>query len=376
MGTIIACPFSKKILYPALVTGSGVGVIDKEMLVANILALGYNHAMDWGIIGHGWAIDLLAAHIAHEQTRHAYLITGPQGVGRRTLALRFAQALNCREPPMPGQPCRQCSNCKRIEAMQHPDLAVVQAEHEGEVLRIDQMRELQHILALAPYEARYKVALLLRFEEAHTSAANAMLKTLEEPPAQVLLILTAKSAESLLPTIVSRCEVIRLRPISIDETAKGLQELKGISSTAADQLAHISGGRPGYALRLYSQPQLLEQRQAFIHDLLQLLASSRRERFSYASTRVNNRDELRGELQVWLTFWRDVLIYSAGSGGPITNLDFTGQIKQLADAMNMNTAQFYLNSVENTLERIDRNVNPRLAIEVMLMDFPKIIVPA
>jgi len=341
-------------------------------LVANILALGYNHCMDWGMIGHTWAINLLAEHIAHGQERHAYLLTGPQGVGRRTLALRFAQGLNCQAPPAPGLPCRNCSACKRIEARQYPDLTVVEAEHEGEVLRIDQVRELQHTLALAPYEARYRVALILRFEEAHSSAANAMLKTLEEPPGQVVVILTAQSAESLLPTIVSRCEVIRLRPLSMDETSHGLQEVKGVPPEIADHLAHISGGRPGYALRLYTQPQMLEQRRSFIEELIQLLTSSRRERFAYAIVRVNNKDEMRHELQVWLTFWRDVLIYTSGITDSITNLDYSGPLRQLAGEIGMKAAQFYVNLIENTIVRIDHNVNPRLALEVLLMDLPRI----
>ena len=324
------------------------------------------------MIGHAWAVDLLAGHIAHNKERHAYLITGPQGVGRRTLALRFAQGLNCLDTPVPGQPCLKCSACKRLEAMQHPDLTIVQAEHEGEVLRIDQVRELQHSLALAPYEARYRVALLLRFEEAHSSAANAMLKTLEEPPAQVVVILTAKSVENLLPTIVSRCEVIRLRPLSMEETSKGLQAIKGVAPETAHQLAHISGGRPGYALRLFAQPQLLEQRRSFIEELVQVLTSSRRERFAFAYAHLNNKDDLRSELQVWLTFWRDVLIYASGITGSITNLDYASRLKPLADELGMSAAQFYVSSVENTLDRIDRNVNPRLAIEILLMDFPRI----
>src|SRR4030043_929834 len=92
---------------------------------------------------------------------------------------------------------------------------------------MNQIPALHHTLSLAPYEARYRVALILRFEEAHTNAANAMLKTLEEPPPQVVVILTAKSVESLLPTIVSRCEVLKLRPLSVDETSKGMQVIKG-----------------------------------------------------------------------------------------------------------------------------------------------------
>ena len=324
------------------------------------------------MIGHKWAVDLLAEHVAQGRERHAYLITGPQGVGRRTLALRFTEALNCVKPPTPGKPCRKCSTCKRIEVMQHPDLTVVEAEHEGEVLRIDQVREIQHSLSLAPYEARYRVALILRFEEAHPSAANAMLKTLEEPPPQVVVILTAQSAESLLPTIVSRCEVLRLRPLSVDETTRGLQSISGVPQEQAEKLAHISGGRPGYAIRLYEQPRLLEQRETWLVELLRLLASSRGERFAFAKECVDNKEELRSELQVWLTFWRDALIYAAGIANPITNQDFSPRIKKLADEIGLHKAQFYVNSIESTMDRIDRNVNSRLAIEVLLMDFPRI----
>jgi len=324
------------------------------------------------MIGHGWAVDLLAGYIVHGQERHAYLITGPQGVGRRTLALRFSQALNCQQPPTPGQPCRVCSTCRRIEAMLHPDLSIVQAEHEGEVMRIDLVRELQHSLALAPYEARYRVALLLRFEEAHASAANAMLKTLEEPPPQVIILLTANNQESLLPTIVSRCEVIRLRPLSMDETSQGLQAVRGLPAETAEKLAHISGGRPGYALQLFAQPQLLQQRRTFIEELVEVLATSRRERFAFAAGRANIKDELRIELQVWLTVWRDVLILASGITSEVTNLDYTAQLSQLASAVGLQAAQYYLSSVEKAINRIDHNVNTRLTLEVLLLDFPRL----
>ncbi len=324
------------------------------------------------MIGHSWAVDMLARHVAHGQEKHAYLLTGPQGIGRRTLALCFAQALNCPQPPAPGMPCRQCSSCTRFEAMLHPDLSIVQAEHEGEVLRIDQVRELQHSLALAPYEARYRIALLLRFEEAHVSAANAMLKTLEEPPAQVVLILTANGLESLLPTIVSRCEVLRLRPLSIAETSQGLQRVRGLPSETAEKLAHISGGRPGYALRLYSRPELLEQRSTFIDDLFIGLAGSRRDRFALAIGRVNNKDELRHELQIWLTIWRDVLILATGLDDELTNLDYAGQLESLARRVEVDAARFYVRSVEETINRIDHNINPRLALEDLLLCFPRI----
>jgi DNA polymerase III subunit delta' len=326
--------------------------------------------MDWGIVGHEWAVDLLAGHVAQGRERHAYLFTGPQGVGRRTLALRLAQALNCLNPPTPGQPCLICSACKRIGQLQHPDLVVVEAEQEGGTLKVDQVRELQHTLSLAPYEARYRVALLLRFEEAHASAANALLKTLEEPAAQVVLILTAKSAESLLPTIVSRCEVLRLRPIAVDYVAQGLQTLWGLSTEEAEKLAHISGGRPGYAIRLHEHPALLEQRQAWLDELVYLLSATRRERFAVVKGAAEDKDTLRNLLQVWLSFWRDVLICAGGLTDSMTNLDYSQQIQTLAADQGLSKAQKIVSAVEHTMELIDRNVNPRLALDVLMIDFP------
>lgn len=330
--------------------------------------------MDWGIIGHAWAVNLLAEHVAAARERHAYLITGPAGVGRRTLALRFAQALNCLTPPAPGQPCRFCASCKRIEQMQHPDLAVVQAEREGATLKIDQVRELQHVLSLSPYESRYRVAIILRCEEAHPSAANAMLKTLEEPPANVVIILTAKSVENLLPTIVSRCEVLRLRTLSIAETASGLQALKSVPDDVSVRLAHISDGRPGYAIRLYEQPELLIQRQSRLDELVQILAATRRDRFAYAKSITDNKEGVRDTLQVWLTFWRDVLMHTTGMNQAITNLDYTSQIQKLAGVMELSKAKFQVSAIERTLDKIDHNVNSRLAMEVLLLDFPKITI--
>jgi len=322
------------------------------------------------MLGHAWAADLLRQHVAQGNFRHAYLFTGPQGVGRRTLALRLAQALNCPQPPAPGVPCRVCRTCTRLEAMQHPDLAVVQAEQVGGTLKVEQVRELQHSLSLAPYEARYRVALLLRFEEAHLSAANALLKTLEEPPPQVVLIVTAENAENLLPTIVSRCEVLRLRPLPAEMISQALQDRAGLSPEQAHLVAHLSGGRPGYALRLSQEGGELDLRQQWLKDHHSLLAASRVERFAFSESHSKDKEQLRQILMVWLSLWRDVLLRALGASVSPSNLALGAEIEALAAEVGIQGASSVVASLQRTLDLIDRNVNARLAMDVLLLDLP------
>jgi len=330
--------------------------------------------MNWDMIGHEWAVDLLHEHVAQSQVRHAYLFTGPQGIGRRTLALRFAQALNCPQPTAPGQPCQACSTCKRFLGMAHPDLSVIQAEQVGGILKVEQIRELQHSLSLSPYESRFRVALLLRFEEAHPSAANALLKTLEEPSSQVILILTAESSESLLPTIVSRCEVLRLRPLAVERVQSGLIGSLKMSPEKARLLAHLSGGRPGFAINLYKHPEEIEQRTKWIEDLVRLISASRVERFAYADALSKNKEDLRLVLGTWLSYWRDVTLLTAQTGIPVTNEDWARQLDELVEHLDLQAAHRTLKRVEQSLQLLDRNVNARLILEVLMLDIPRLVV--
>ncbi len=328
--------------------------------------------MNWNMIGHEWAVSLLSQHVAHQTYQHAYLFTGPRGTGRRTLALRFAQALNCPQPTAPGEPCGACRTCTQIEAMQHPDLAVIQAEQMGGTLKVEQVRELQHSLSLSPYQARYRIALLLRFEEAHPSAANALLKTLEEPPPQVILLVTAESAESLLPTIVSRCEVLRLRPLPLEAVRLALRERWELSEEDALLLSHISGGRPGYARHLHQHPEKLDQRRVWLEDHQKMLAGNRVTRFEYAEKISKDKERVHGAVETWLSFWRDVLLCSAGASAPFTNPDLQNEIERLAARCGFQTASGMIAALQHTLELLEHNVNPRLAFEVLLLDLPRV----
>ena len=326
--------------------------------------------MNWDMSGHEWAVQLLSDHIAQGRTRHAYLFTGPHGIGKRTLALRFFQALNCLAPPAPGQFCGACSSCTRIQQMQHPDLDTLQAEQEGGTLKVDRIRSLQRNLALTPYDARTRMALLLRFEEANPSASNALLKTLEEPSPHVVLVLTAVSPESLLPTIVSRCEVLRLSLSPLRAVSDYLQKYKGLPAEQALLLAHLSAGRIGYASKLHEEPDRLEQRRAWLDDLIQLLNSSRVRRFSYADTLSKDKDLARQVLQLWLSYWRDVMLRTVGASAPVLNRDREDEIEDLSGKLDVIEASKTVKALERTITQIENNVNPRVAIEVLLLDLP------
>lgn len=325
----------------------------------------------WNIFGHDWAVNMLQQHVAHEALRHAYLLTGPSGVGRRALAIRLAQALNCQSPPTPGVPCRACRVCKQVEAGQNIDLMVVQAESEGGTLKVEQVREVQKFLSLKPYQSPYKIVIFLRFQEANQNAQNALLKTLEEAPSYALLLLTADNAEQLLPTIVSRCEVLRLRPAPVDAVTDFLRE-NGVEPAQAALLGPLSGGRPGYALRLSRDEKTLAFRAEKLDNLKQLLAAKRRERFAYAEKLVKDKDGFRQTLLLWLSFWRDVLLSAAQSDSPLTNVDHAADIATLGYEVPLPQARAITLALEQALERLEKNVNARLLAEVTLMDWPRI----
>lgn len=329
--------------------------------------------MPWNMIGQEWAAELLAQHVARGEMRHAYLFCGPPGVGRRTLALRFAKALNCTQPPQPGQPCGVCRTCEQIERMQHADLSVVQVLEDATAIKVEQIRDLQHSLSLSPFSARFRVALLLNFEQATQNAQNALLKTLEEAPERAILLVTAGSPENLLPTIVSRCEVMRLRPLSVGAMQFALERDLGAAPDQARLAAHLSGGRPGYALQFLRDDTLQEHRKKWLDELVNLLSGRRLERFQTAEVISKDRDKLRQVLLVWLSYWRDLMLCCAGSSAPLTNLDRESDLRAAAMQIDLATAQERTSALEDALNGLDANLNARLLSEVLLLDWPLII---
>jgi DNA polymerase-3 subunit delta' len=325
---------------------------------------------NWDLLAHDWAVRMLRGQLAAGRLRHAYLFTGPSGVGRRTLALRLAQAANCTTPPAPGEFCGACRPCRGFGAMQHADLFVIKRLEDDSKIKVDAIRELSRALSRTPLEAKFQVALLLNFEQANEEASNALLKTLEEPSPSVLLCLTAIDTDSLPETIVSRCEIVRLRPTPVEPLGRQLSAHLKIDAPQAALLASLSGGRPGLALRLYQQPELLQQRSEWLDACQQLLSYKRVERFAFADRASKDRDGLRDLLLVWLSFWRDVLLRSARSAAAPANLDRAEQLEILAKTLSPLAVRRWVSSLEHTLEQLTTNVNARLAMEALLLELP------
>lgn len=321
----------------------------------------------WPVIGHTWAVEHLARTLHHGRMRHAHLFAGPRQIGKTTLALAFAAALNCTGD---APPCGHCRACSMILKRAHPDLTILEAEQDGGQIKIDQVRALQQTLALRPYEARYRVAILRRFDDARPVTQDALLKTLEEPAPNAVLILTADSAERLLPTIISRCQPLNLRPLPVEEVREALELAYDAPQDIARTLAQLSGGRIGWAIDALRDPTLLDQRTAALDALAGVLGENRRARFALAEQLGKDRADLRALLEAWQAFWRDVLIVAAGSRSAITNYDRHDHIAVVAQSVGADGAEIALNATRRTLDYLGKNVNVRLALEVLLLDYP------
>jgi DNA polymerase-3 subunit delta' len=320
------------------------------------------------VIGHEWASDLLLSGLAKGRIPHATLIVGPPNIGKTTLAFTFSQALNCTG----GQPvpCGECVSCRKIASGNHPDVRIL--DSPGQSLKIDEVRDLQRHLSLSPHEGRWRVAVLSDFERATVEAANALLKTLEEPPAQVALVLTATEADVLLPTIVSRCQVLSLRPLSTLAVKEALISNWNAHPTQADLLAHLSNGRLGWAVRAYEDESLLARRNEHLDSLASLMSKGRVERLAYAADLSRDSTLVKEVLALWLGWWRDVLLLASGSQATITNLDRKAMLHQQAGQVTIRQAQRLVAHLRSTARNLDQNVNVRLALEVLLLSLPSV----
>jgi DNA polymerase-3 subunit delta' len=331
------------------------------------LTTGLQH---WPIFGHDWAVEHLHKSLINGRVRHAYLIVGAESVGKETLALSFAMALNCLHEDAAARPCGECRSCRKIVSGSHPDMLFSQQDANTGALKIEEVRSVAGKLSLKPFEARYRIAIFRNFDRAQPRVQDTLLKTLEEPPPYAILMLLAPSIEPILPTITSRSQVLFLRPTSAEAVYEVLRTHYQADDQTAWLLARLSGGRIGWTLQALNNPDMLAQRTAALDLLESTLGKNRAGRFDLAEDLSKDKASLMPLLELWQTYWRDLLLLTENSGLEPANTDRADTLRKLASRVTPEKALTALNATSAMIGHLATNANVRLALEVMFLDYP------
>lgn len=311
-----------------------------------------------GILGQDSAVAVLGRSLAANRVAHAYLFTGIEGCGKRTTALALIEAIFCGR----AEGCGSCPSCRKLASNHHPDLHLV--EPDGAFIKIDQIRELQRQLALRPYEAPRKGCIIEAADRLHPAASNALLKTLEEPPGSAVLILLSANPAAVLPTIVSRCQQLHFSSLP-QETVERLVMTGGVEPEAAHVAASLSEGSVAKALEIVSGAAL-EERTHFIEAVCSLSGNDAGRIFAFSEAFDKQKEKAAGMLEMLQSFLRDVLLRLGGSP-EIVNRDLATLVEQIAAHNSLDEVMGKIGTVSTVQQALQRNVNPRLAMETLVM---------
>jgi len=333
----------------------------------------------WQVVGQSRVISLLQRSLEKEALAHAYLFVGPPHVGKMTLALNLAQALNCEadEPP-----CGECASCQKIALAKHADVQIIGLVSNGDSaeakpraeIGIDQIREMEHAASLPPFEGKHKMFIIDGAELLSTEAANCLLKTLEEPVGKVIFILLTTNDRLLPATVVSRCQRVELPPLATGEVEATLDTSWGVEQQKAKLLARLSHGCLGWAISATGDDSLLQQRAERLERLVDTIHAGYEERFAHAAQLATQFSQNRGLVQeildLWLQFWRDLMLVKIGCGNIITNVDLEAMLVAMAKGYSLAQIKAVINSIQAAGEQLRQNANPRLVLEVLMLSLP------
>jgi DNA polymerase-3 subunit delta' len=329
----------------------------------------------WQLIGNSRAVNALAAAVASGSPARSYIFAGPEHVGKAAAALRLAQALNCTAD---DPPCLSCEVCRRIGEAKFADVqtVTVEATTDGpahKAIAVEQMRDIEATVALAPYEGRRRVVIIDPADEMSDGAQNAFLKTLEEPPPHVVFVLVSADADRLLETVRSRCRRVEFGLVAAAEVEAGLVE-RGTAADQAAVLARLAAGRPGWALEAASTPAALAKRDEALDAARSLAEMDLGGRIDIAeklsSAFKRDRAAVDETLAQWLGWWRDIVLAQSGAADAIANLDRREQIA--TDAGRYGRAQVieFVEALRQARQHLRANVQSRIALDALMLRVP------
>jgi DNA polymerase-3 subunit delta' len=331
---------------------------------------------DWNIVGHEHAINTLRRALVAQRVRHAYLFTGPEHIGKALLAQRFAQTLLCTggedAHDTPQNPCNVCLSCRKVMHGNHPDVHYISRPPDKQFILIEQVRALQTDAARKTLEGRRNIFIIQGMHEMNVQAANCLLKTLEEPEPDVVLLLTAPDPGSLLPTILSRVQQVPMQLLTTKQIKSALEDRWQVEPDEANLIAALAAGRMGWAVQAVEDEDMLEERQAQLETLAKLSTAGKVQRFDVAQRLSAESDKLHGILELWLLWWRDMVLAANNCLDLIVNVDMQGIIKYQAAKVGAAESQRMVRAILGTMEALDQNVNARVALEVLMLDLPMV----
>jgi DNA polymerase-3 subunit delta' len=315
------------------------------------------------IVGQDRAIKILQSAIRNNRLSHAYLFVGPDGVGKGLTAKTLAKALNCENGNMDS--CDECRHCRRIDLDEHPDVRVI--EPTGTSIKIEEVRRIRREVALKPLESKKKVYIIHRTPATTPPAANALLKTLEEPQGETVFILLTFDIHKVLATIRSRCQVVRFRSLTPPLIETILIKKLRLAKDEAHMASNLAEGSLGDALSMVD-PKAKELRSQII-DLLQTISLHDSERiFNLSRQFARDKESIPFILNVISSWYRDLcLLRETGDSSFLVNIDRKEAIREETKKYPAGKIDEILSSVANTINYIKRNVNPQLAIETLLV---------
>jgi DNA polymerase III subunit delta' len=330
----------------------------------------------WKTIGQPETLALIKHSLQTGSLAHAYLLVGAPHIGKMTLALDLACALNCEEK---DAPCGECQPCRRILDGKHADIRIISlnsardsGDTKGRVeIGIDDIRELQRNASLPPFEGKYKVFIIDGAEYLSTEAANCLLKTIEEPPPQVIILMLTAEESRLLPTVVSRCQRLELKSMPTKEIEKILTESYGVDPDKASLLSRLSHGCLGWALTVASDDSYLSQRDQRLAEMISLLTAGWQDRFNYAAKLANERKSAEDIIRLWLFWWRDVMLIKCGCKHSVINIDYIPVLEQRNELLSLSEVRDFIYCLQKSLNQIALNANLRLIFEILMLDIPR-----